>query len=340
MKLKSSLLALLFLSVGLNAPLSAAQHHSKPASKAKISKVGKARTKTSAVAKGAKLAAVGATAAVAAKAASAHHASAAHGAMSYQEVSSVKLSLQSSAVVVQDQSSGEVLFEKNSNAVLPIASITKLMTAMVTLDAHLDLHEAIRVEEHDVDMLKRSTSHIPVGTVLSREMMLRLALMSSENRAANSLGRNYPGGPDAFVVAMNRKAKELGLRETRFYDPTGLNANNVSSARDLAKMVAAASRYPLIREFTTTSEYDVPLGRHMRTFYNTNALVRGGTWEIGVSKTGYINESGKCLVMQAWLNNRPTIIVLLDSWGKLTRIGDANRIKRWIEANASRPSQS
>jgi D-alanyl-D-alanine endopeptidase (penicillin-binding protein 7) len=164
--------------------------------------------------------------------------------------------------------------------------------------------------------------------------MLRLALMSSENRAAHSLARNFAGGTDAFVVAMNAKAKALGLNDTRFFDPTGLNAGNVSSARDLAKLVGAASKYPLIREFTTTAEYEVPLGRHMRTFHNTNALVRnGGSWEIGVSKTGYINESGKCLVMQAWFNNKPTIIVLLDSWGKLTRIGDANRIKKWVEAN-------
>ncbi len=254
-------------------------------------------------------------------------------ALSFADVSSGKLKLQSSAVVVQDQSSGTVLFEKNSEAVLPIASITKVMTAMVALDAHPDLKEELNIADADVDNLKRSTSHVPVGTHLNREMMLRLALMSSENRAAHTLARHYPGGTEAFVQAMNQKARELGLKDTRFQDPTGLNAGNVSSARDLAKMVAAASTYPLIREFTTTAEYQVPLGRHQRTFHNTNALVRGGTWEIGVSKTGYINESGKCLVMQAWFNNKPTIIVLLDSWGKLTRIGDANRIKKWVEAN-------
>jgi D-alanyl-D-alanine endopeptidase (penicillin-binding protein 7) len=254
--------------------------------------------------------------------------------LSYGDVSAGKLKLQSSSVVVQDQTSGTVLFEKNPNVVLPIASISKLMTAMVTLDAHPDLKEELGVSEADVDTLKRSSSHIPVGTKLSRELMLRLALMSSENRAAHSLARNFAGGMDAFVLAMNAKAKELGLNDTRFFDPTGLNAGNVSSARDLAKLVGAASKYPLIREFTTTAEFEVPLGRHLRTFHNTNALVRnGGSWEIGVSKTGYINESGKCLVMQAWFNNKPTIIVLLDSWGKLTRIGDANRIKKWVEAN-------
>ncbi|MDD5297093.1 MAG: D-alanyl-D-alanine endopeptidase [Rhodocyclaceae bacterium] len=255
------------------------------------------------------------------------------GALSYADVSASKLKVQSSAVVVQDQASGAVLYEKNPDAVLPIASISKLMTAMVTLDAQPDLKQELAVTDADVDTLKRSTSHLPVGTQLNREMMLRLALMSSENRAAHSLARNYPGGKEAFVEAMNQKSRELGLKETRFFDPTGLNAGNVSSARDLAKMVAAASKYPLIREFTTTAEYQVPLGRHVRTFHNTNSLVRGGTWEIGISKTGYINESGKCLVMQAWFNNKPTIIVLLDSWGKLTRIGDANRIKKWVEAN-------
>lgn len=253
---------------------------------------------------------------------------------SHGDVAAGPLKLQSSSVVVQDQASGAVLFEKNPDAVLPIASISKLMTAMVTLDAHPDLKEELGVAEADVDTLKRSSSHIPVGTKLSRELMLRLALMSSENRAAHALARNFPGGTNAFVAAMNAKAKELGLNDTRFFDPTGLNAGNVSSARDLAKLVGAASKYPLIREFTTTAEYEVPLGRHMRTFHNTNALVRnGGNWEISISKTGYINESGKCLVMQAWLNNKPTIIVLLDSWGKLTRIGDANRIKKWVEAN-------
>ncbi|MBI3140280.1 MAG: D-alanyl-D-alanine endopeptidase [Rhodocyclales bacterium] len=253
------------------------------------------------------------------------------------------LLVQSSAVLVQDQSTGAVLFEKNSDAVLPIASITKLMTAMVVLDANLGLEEQLGISEDDVDTLRGSRSRLKVGTRLAREDMLRLALMSSENRAASALSRHYPGGAQAFVAAMNLKAEAIGLKDTRFSDPTGLSAANVSSARDLTKMVAAASHYPLIRELSTTPEYRVRLGKRPQTFRNTNTLVRSGSWEIGLSKTGYIREAGKCLVMQAWLNDKPMIIVLLDSWGRLTRIGDANRIKRWIEhatGNAARPSAS
>jgi D-alanyl-D-alanine endopeptidase (penicillin-binding protein 7) len=242
--------------------------------------------------------------------------------------------LRSAAVLVQDQSSGEVLFEKNSDAVLPIASITKLMTAMVVLDAKQGLSELIDISIDEVDMLRGTRSRLVVGTELSREDMLRLALMSSENRAAASLARHYPGGTVAFIDAMNAKARSLGLQDTRFYDSTGLNAGNVSSARDLSKMVAAAAKYPLIREFSTTAEYTVEINSRPRAFHNTNALVRNSDWEIGVSKTGFISEAGRCLVMQAWLNQKPMIIVLLDSWGKLSRIGDANRIKRWVE-NAS-----
>lgn len=240
--------------------------------------------------------------------------------------------LRSAAVVVQDQSSGTVLFEKNASAVLPIASITKLMTAMVVLDSNPSLHETLSIDDEDVDTLRGSRSRLSVGTRLAREEMLRLALMSSENRAASSLARHYPGGHAAFIDAMNKKAATLGLGETRFFDPTGLNAGNVSSARDLAKMVVAASKYPLIREFSTGTEYAVDVNGRTRVYHNTNALVSSPDWEIGVSKTGYINEAGRCLVMQAWLNQKPMIIVLLDSWGKLTRLGDANRIKRWIES--------
>lgn len=244
------------------------------------------------------------------------------------------LKLASNAVLVQDQTSGAVLYQKNADAVVPIASVTKLMTAMVALDMHPNLREDLTIADVDVDTLRHSTSHVPVGTVLPREDMLRLALMSSENRAAAALARHYPGGTPAFVAAMNRKAQALGLKDTRFYDSTGLNAGNVSSARDLARMVTAASGYPLIREFTTTAAHDVRLRHGMRTFHNTNPLVKNDTWEIGVSKTGYINESGKCLVMQAWFHNKPTIIVLLDSYGKYTRQGDAIRIKRWVESEA------
>ena len=240
--------------------------------------------------------------------------------------------LRSAAVVVQDQSSGTVLFEKNSDAVLPIASITKLMTAMVVLDAKQGLSETLTIDDDDVDTLRNTRSRLSVGTQLMREDMLRLALMSSENRAAASLARHYPGGSAAFIAAMNRKAADLGLADTRFFDSTGLNAGNVSSARDLCKMVTAATTYPLIREFTTTAEYTVEIHGRPRTFHNTNALVRNPDWDIGVSKTGFINEAGRCLVMQARLNQKPIIIVLLDSWGKLTRLGDANRIKRWVES--------
>ena len=255
------------------------------------------------------------------------------------------LLLKSSAVVVQDQSSGEVLFEKNSDAVLPIASITKLMTAMVVLDAQLSLSETLSIGHEDVDTLKGTSSRLKVGTQLSREDMLLLALMASENRAASALSRHYPGGAGAFVEAMNHKAAAIGLKDTRFADPTGLTAANVSSARDLSKMVAAAAHYPLIRELSTTTERTVWAGSRPITFRNTNGLVRSPAsgWEIALQKTGYIREAGKCLVMQAWLSNRPGVIVLLDSWGRLTRIGDANRIKRWIENAAlqgGRPSAS
>jgi len=246
--------------------------------------------------------------------------------------------IQSASASVVDQNSGAVLYEKNADSVVPIASISKLMTAMVVLDTQPDLETVLTITDEDVDVLKGTRSHLRVGTQLSRENMLRLALMSSENRAAAALSRYYPGGREGFVAAMNRKATELGLNDTHFLDPTGLTAANVSNARDLTRMVAAAYQYPLIRSYTTTSDYTVSLAGRPRTFHNTNRLVSNSDWEIGLSKTGYINEAGKCLVMQAWLNSRPTIIVLLDSWGRLTRIGDAKRIRRWIES-ASLPAR-
>lgn len=242
------------------------------------------------------------------------------------------VAVQSSAFLVQDQATGAVLLEKNAHAVQPIASITKLMTAMVTLDANLGLSEALTVTEDDVDNLKGTRSRLRVGTQLSREEMLRLALMSSENRAASALARHYPGGRSMFVQAMNQKAQSLGLNDTHFKDSTGLDSENVSSPHDLARLVDAAHQYPLIREFSTTPSGAFDVAGRTLQFSNTNSLVKSPSWEIGLSKTGYINEAGKCLVMQAWLNNKPIIIVLLDSWGKMTRIGDANRIKRWIES--------
>lgn len=239
--------------------------------------------------------------------------------------------LKSNAFMVQDLDSGQVLLERNAQAVTPIASITKLMTAMVTLDARQSLSEQLVISDDDTDKLKGTGSRLVVGTVLTREEMINLALMSSENRAAACLARNYPGGMQAFLDAMNRKAHELGLADTVFHDATGLNPRNVSSARDLARMVTAAAHYPLIREFSTTDEKTFPVAGRVQTFRNTNGLVKSPDWQIGVSKTGYISEAGRCLVMQAWFGNRPVAIVLLDSVGRFSRIADAQRVKRWLD---------
>ncbi|KAB2925068.1 MAG: D-alanyl-D-alanine endopeptidase [Dechloromonas sp.] len=243
-----------------------------------------------------------------------------------------RLAIHSSSALVIDQSTGQALIEKQPDAVVPIASITKLMTAMVVLDAGLDLHEVIAIGDEDVDWLKGTRSRLPVGTTMTRETAMLLALMSSENRAASALGRHYPGGLPAFVQAMNRKAASLGMYSSRFEEPTGLSSNNVSTAHDLARMVTAAARYPEIRNFSTTAEARVEIKGRVRDFGNTNALVRSDNWEIGISKTGYISEAGRCLVMQAHVAGKPVVIVLLDSNGKMTRVGDANRIKRWMES--------
>ncbi|WP_374683197.1 D-alanyl-D-alanine endopeptidase [Accumulibacter sp.] len=242
------------------------------------------------------------------------------------------LAVRSGSALVIAQDGGEALYEKNARIVVPIASITKVMTAMVVLDSMPNLQAPITITDEDVDYLKGSRSRLQVGSVLTREMALLLALMSSENRAANALGRHYPGGLSAFVAAMNRKAAALGMSRTHFEDPTGLTSNNVSTAHDLARMVAAAYRYPLIREFSTTPGATAEVKGRDLEYRNTNQLVKSPTWEIGLSKTGYIQEAGKCLVMQARVADRPVVIVLLDSSGKQTRIGDANRIKRWMES--------
>jgi D-alanyl-D-alanine endopeptidase (penicillin-binding protein 7) len=254
-------------------------------------------------------------------------------------VHEVALSLRSSSVLVLDQEDGHPLYGKNVDAVQPIASITKLMTAMVVLDARLPLSEHITISPEDVDELKHTRSRLRVGTTLRRDELLRIALMASENRAASALGRNYPGGLQAFVAAMNQKAVELGMWHTRFSDSSGLSTGNVSTASDLAKMVQAAYGYPLIREYTTEASYAV-VGANGRVlqYRNTNGLVRAGHWRIGLSKTGYISEAGRCLVMQAWIATMPVVIVLLDSWGTQTRIGDANRIRKWIESRLARQS--
>ena len=252
--------------------------------------------------------------------------------VSFADIDPNRLALYSSSALVIDQNTGQALLEKQPDTVVPIASISKLMTAMVVLDAKLDMQEVIGIGDEEIDGLKGTRSRLPVGTTMTRETAMLLALMSSENRAAHALGRHYPGGLPAFVIAMNKKARSLGMLHSSFEEPTGLSSNNVSTAHDLARMVAAAARYPEIRGFSTTSEAKVELNGRISEFHNTNALVRSDTWEIGVSKTGYISEAGRCLVMQARVADKPVVIVLLDSVGKMTRVGDANRIKRWMES--------
>ena len=259
-----------------------------------------------------------------------------------------KIALRSSSALVQDAGTGEVVFGKNADAVVPIASITKLMTAMVTLDRGLDLDERITLSREDAVGMKGSRSRLRTGIALTRGDLLLLALMSSENRAAAALGASYPGGLEAFVDAMNAKAAVLDMNESRFVEPTGLSPANVSTAGDLAKMVRAAHDYPLIREYSTKNRATVKAtttaGRSTRTlplqYGNTNGLVRSSYWDIELSKTGYISEAGRCLVMHVRLADKDLIVVLLDSWGKHSRIGDANRIRKWLESGAVRGPQS
>lgn len=255
-----------------------------------------------------------------------------------QLVKSPRLNLRSSAALVVNLNDNRAIYAKNTDAVLPIASITKLMTAMVMLDAGLPLDQSITVTEADVDSLRHSGSRLRVGTTMSRREMLRLALMASENRAAAALARTGPGGTRGFVAAMNRKAGELGMKSSRFVDSTGLSEENVSTARDLAKMVRASERYKLISEFSTQASYKQAVAGSRRPlgFRNTNILINSKRWDIDVSKTGYISEAGRCLVMMAKIEKRPVIIVLLDSNGKFSRFGDANRIKKWLEATPAR----
>jgi D-alanyl-D-alanine endopeptidase (penicillin-binding protein 7) len=244
------------------------------------------------------------------------------------------LNLGSSAALVLDEQSGEVLFGKNAASVLPIASITKLMTAVVVLDAKLDPNEPVTITNDDVDWLRGSHSKLAVGVTLTRDEMLRLALMASENRAAYALSRYYPGGRPAFVEAMNHKAQMLGMHGTRYADPTGLSSTNVSTAEDLGKLVRAAHEYAEIRQYSTMTNFSVTANGRPLAFRNTNALVMSPDWEIGLSKTGFINEAGRCLVMQTKLAGRAVVIVLLDSWGRYTRTADAARIRKWMEVAA------
>ena len=240
------------------------------------------------------------------------------------------LALKSSVALVIDQDTDEVLFSKNSLAVLPIASITKLMTALVVTEAQLPLDEVLTVTQEDVVATSGSTSRLTKGTQLTRREMLHLALMSSENRAAHVLGRTYPGGIEHFVSEMNAKAGVLGMKDTRYVEPTGLSSSNQSSAQDLTRLVREASLHPIIREFSTSREAMVPVGKRSVQFRSTNVLVRNPEWEIGLQKTGYISAAGRCLVMQAHMAGRQLIMVLLDSAGKYSRIGDAERIRKWL----------
>jgi serine-type D-Ala-D-Ala endopeptidase (penicillin-binding protein 7) len=242
------------------------------------------------------------------------------------------LDLKSSVALVIDQDTNEVLLRKNELAVLPIASLTKLMTALVVSEGRLSMDELIEITQADVDTEKGSRSRLRVGTELTRGELLHLALMSSENRAAHALGRSYPGGLPVFVGLMNAKAKLVGMMDTRYVEPTGLSSKNQSSARDLVTLVRVAYEDPLLREFSTSTGHQVEVGRRMLQFNNTNQLVKNPQWDIGLQKTGYISEAGQCLVMQAKVAGRMLIMVFLDSAGKLSRLGDAERVRRWVES--------
>lgn len=250
-----------------------------------------------------------------------------------------KLRLASANALVVDTTDNHAVYAKAANEVTPIASLTKLMTAIVTLDARLPLDEPLAIDMDDLDFLKGTHSRLRMGSELPRREMLRLALMSSENRAASSLARTYPGGTPAFVAAMNAKARALGMSRTHYADATGLSPENVSTASDLAIVVGAAAQYPLIREFSTTGSHYVelqPSGQWLG-FNNTNNLVKNAQWDIQLSKTGYIREAGKCLVMMATIGSRPFVIVLLDSAGRYTRLGDAVRVRHWLETGETLP---
>jgi D-alanyl-D-alanine endopeptidase (penicillin-binding protein 7) len=245
-----------------------------------------------------------------------------------------KLALKSSVAYVVDMESEEVLFGRNAEDVRPIASLTKIMTGLIVTDAGLPLDEKITITSDDVDRLKHSSSRLRVGTTLTRRQALHLALMSSENRAAHALARTYPGGVSAFVSAMNNKARELGMAHTRYVDPTGLSSQNRSSARDLAMLADAAYDRPLLRKYSTSPGYQLAVGKRSLQYVNTNRLVRSGEWDIGLQKTGYISEAGQCLVVQTKVKGRNLIMVFLDSASKVTRINDAELLKRWLRKHS------
>jgi serine-type D-Ala-D-Ala endopeptidase (penicillin-binding protein 7) len=247
-------------------------------------------------------------------------------------ISSDLLNLKSSVALVVDQETNEVLLRKNDLAVLPIASLTKLMTGLILNEAHLPMDEMITITEDDVDTEKGSSSRLGVGTELNRGELLQLALMSSENRAAHALARTYPGGLAQFVQLMNAKARTLGMNDTHYVEPTGLSSLNHSSAHDLVKLVGAAHQQPLLRELTTTPQHFVEVGHRVLQYNNTNRLVKNPSWDIGLQKTGYISEAGQCLVMQVKVAGRQLIMVFLDSVGKLSRLADAARVRQWLES--------
>ncbi len=253
------------------------------------------------------------------------------GQMAGLHTTSDPLDLRSSVALVIDQDTREVLLRRNDQAVLPIASLTKLMTGLVISEAQLPMAEMITITQADVDTEKGSSSRLAVGSVLSRGDLLHLALMSSENRAAHALGRTFPGGLDTFVSRMNARAKALGMRDTRYVEPTGLSSQNQSSASDLATLVGAAYKEPVLRELSTSPGREIAVGHRTLQYNNTNRLVKSPQWDIGLQKTGYISEAGQCLVMQAQVSGRKLIMVFLDSAGKLSRIADAERVRRWVE---------
>ena len=240
--------------------------------------------------------------------------------------------VRSGSFYVLDQSDSSVLAARNEHVAAPIASITKLMTAIVVLEAGQPMDETLSITREDVKGTAGGSSRLAAGTKLSRADFLHLALMSSENRAAHTLCRNYPGGMKSCVKAMNDKAKSLGMKSARFVEPTGLSSSNVASPEDLAKLVLASGNYPIIRQYSTDPDHTVHVNRQPLEYRNTNLLVKNPNWDVTVQKTGYISEAGRCLVMQAVIDGRDVVIVLLNSWGKLTRIGDANRIRNWMES--------
>jgi serine-type D-Ala-D-Ala endopeptidase (penicillin-binding protein 7) len=249
-------------------------------------------------------------------------------------VASTKADVRSAAFVIVDEQNEGVLLAQKADVPMPIASITKLMTALVVLDANQPLDEELKITKADRDIEIGRRSRLVVGASLTRGELLHLALMSSENRAANALGRNYPGGVPGVLKAMNAKAKSLGMKSARFTDPTGLSNGNVASPRDLVKLVNAASRNPLIRDYSTDSEEVVTVGKHLVEYRNTNVLVRKPDWDVVVQKTGFTNAAGQCLVMKTIIDDRPVVMILMNSFGKLTRVADARRVRKWMEATA------